>query len=100
MDRPTKSNFIDYTTIDIISGNGGAGCVSFRREKYAPKGGPNGGDGGNGGDVILKTSEHVSTLLDLKYKRLFKAENGAPGQGNEKSGKSGKNKIIFNPQFI
>lgn len=85
---------IDSVKIQIKSGDGGNGCVSFRREKYVPKGGPNGGDGGNGGDVIFKADNSLATLIDFKYKRIFKAQNGKHGQGGDKTGKTGEDLII------
>jgi GTPase len=85
---------IDNAKILIKSGDGGNGCVSFRREKYVPKGGPNGGDGGKGGDVIFKADNSLATLIDFKYKRIFKAENGTHGLGGDKTGKSGNDLII------
>ncbi|MBI9102798.1 MAG: GTPase ObgE [Spirochaetales bacterium] len=89
--------FADETYIDVSSGNGGAGCVSFRREKYVPKGGPDGGDGGRGGDVIFSVKNNTKTLLHLKQKRHFRAENGHPGQGRKKHGKNGIDVIIDVP---
>ncbi len=89
--------FIDRAKIMVTAGNGGDGIVSFRREKYVPKGGPNGGDGGNGGDVIIKTDDNLATLLDFRYKRHFKAESGKHGQGSDKTGKSGDDLIIRVP---
>ena len=81
--------FIDRTKIFIASGNGGNGAVSFHREKYVNAGGPDGGDGGKGGDVVFIVDEGASTLADFKYKRKFKAENGANGAKNKMTGKSG-----------
>lgn len=89
--------FIDYAKIKIRSGDGGNGCVSFRREKFVPKGGPNGGDGGNGGDVIFKGDRNLSTLLDFRYNRLFKGGRGVHGMGGDKTGKNGKDMIIKVP---
>lgn len=89
--------FIDEAVITIQSGNGGRGCVSFRREKYIPRGGPDGGDGGKGGDVVFRTISQKRTLYDFRYKRLFKAENGGSGQGNQKTGKKGKDLPIEIP---
>jgi len=89
--------FIDEAVIHVSAGKGGPGCVSFRREKYVPKGGPDGGDGGKGGDVIIQTSERRRTLYQFRYKRHFKAANGAPGRGNQKTGKNGENIIIEVP---
>lgn len=89
--------FIDYAEIEVSAGKGGSGCVSFRREKYLAKGGPNGGDGGKGGDVILKVDADLSTLLDFHYKRVYKAENGKPGQGKDKTGENGKDLVVKVP---
>jgi GTP-binding protein len=89
--------FIDEATITVQSGNGGRGCVSFRREKYIPRGGPDGGDGGKGGDIALRSSAHRRTLLPFRYKHIFKARNGAPGQGKQKTGRDGDDLIIEVP---
>lgn len=89
--------FIDEATITVQSGNGGRGCVSFRREKYIPKGGPDGGDGGKGGDVILRVSPRKRTLQQFRHKRHFSAPNGAPGSGQKKHGKNGDDVIIEIP---
>lgn len=89
--------FIDYAKISIKSGDGGAGHISFRREKFVPKGGPDGGNGGNGGDVIIKTDSHLNTLLDFKYKRKYSAENGKPGARKKMFGKNANNLIIRVP---
>ncbi|MBW1649401.1 MAG: GTPase ObgE [Deltaproteobacteria bacterium] len=89
--------FIDEAFITVSSGKGGKGCVSFRREKYIPKGGPNGGDGGKGGDVIFKTSSDKKTLYQFRFKKEFKAENGQHGGSGLKTGASGKNIIIEVP---
>ncbi len=89
--------FIDYVEIEIDAGNGGPGCVSFHREKFVPKGGPDGGDGGRGGSVIAVADSQLSTLLDFRYKRKYKAENGKHGEGLLKSGKSGKDIILKLP---
>jgi GTP-binding protein len=89
--------FIDEATISVQSGNGGRGCVSFRREKYVPRGGPDGGDGGKGGDIILRSSARRRTLLPFRYKHIFKAPNGAPGQGKQKTGRDGDDLIIEVP---
>ncbi|MCI0449064.1 MAG: GTPase ObgE [Chlorobi bacterium] len=88
---------IDNVKITIKSGDGGNGCVSFRREKYVPKGGPNGGDGGNGGDVIFKADNSLSTLIDFKYRRIYKAQNGKHGMGGDKTGRNGEDIIILVP---
>ncbi len=86
--------FIDEAKITVISGNGGNGCVSFRREKFVPKGGPNGGDGGRGGDVVVVADANMSSLLDYRYKKEYKARNGQPGRGKDQHGKSGSDLII------
>jgi len=89
--------FIDEATITVQSGDGGKGCVSFRREKYIPRGGPDGGDGGKGGDVILKTTSRKRTLQHFQFKRIFKAPNGRGGEGNQRAGKKGEELVIEIP---
>jgi len=89
--------FVDYVKIFVKAGKGGDGSMAFRREKYVPNGGPAGGDGGRGGDVIIISDSGVNTLLDFRYKKNFKAESGAGGEGNNKSGKSGEDLIIKVP---
>jgi GTP-binding protein len=89
--------FIDEAMITVQSGHGGKGCVSFRREKFIPRGGPDGGDGGKGGDIILITTSRKRTLYHFKYQKHFKAENGAHGQGKQKTGKNGRNLTIELP---
>jgi len=89
--------FIDEAIITVQSGDGGSGCVSFRREKYVPKGGPDGGDGGKGGDVILVASAGRRTLYPFRFRREFAAERGAGGQGRQKSGRSGQDLVIELP---
>src|SRR4030065_1456830 len=86
--------FIDYSKIFVASGKGGKGCVSFRREKYVPRGGPDGGDGGKGGDVVIKASSQINTLLDFKYKREFHAKNGQNGMGKKMHGKNSDDLVI------
>lgn len=86
--------FIDRAVIVVKAGDGGNGCVSFRREKYVPKGGPDGGDGGHGGDVILVAKESLSTLLDFQYRQQFRAQSGAHGEGSTRHGKRGGSLII------
>ncbi|MEA2031542.1 MAG: GTPase ObgE [candidate division Zixibacteria bacterium] len=81
--------FIDYVEIDLAAGNGGHGCVAFHTEKFVPNGGPDGGDGGNGGDIIGVADPHLTTLLDFRYRRHYKAKNGISGSGDLKTGKSG-----------
>lgn len=89
--------FIDFVEIEVQSGSGGDGRVSFRREKYVPRGGPDGGDGGNGGDIVARADENIVTLLDYRYRRHYKAENGQPGGGRLKTGRDGKNTILKVP---
>lgn len=89
--------FIDEARIRVQAGKGGDGCLSFRREKYVPRGGPDGGDGGDGGSVILRATDRLNTLVDFRYKRSFKAENGQPGMGTNRTGKSGNDLIIDVP---
>lgn len=90
--------FIDKIKIYLKAGNGGNGCVSFRREKYVAKGGPDGGDGGRGGNVIFRVDEGANTLLAFRYKRKFVAENGADGAGAKFHGKNGEDIIVMVPQ--
>ncbi|WP_373500968.1 GTPase ObgE [Desulfococcus sp.] len=86
--------FIDEATITVQSGNGGRGCVSFRRERFIPKGGPDGGDGGKGGDVIMAATSQKRTLHHFSFKRHFAAQNGAAGQGSQKTGRNGEDLAI------
>lgn len=81
--------FIDYVEIEVFAGDGGHGCIAFRQEKYIPKGGPDGGDGGWGGDVIAIADSNLTTLLDFRYKRIYKAEKGRFGSGGLRTGRSG-----------
>jgi len=92
-----SENFIDYVKINCRSGKGGAGSVHFRREKYVPNGGPDGGDGGRGGHIILKGNAQLWTLLHLKYRKHVKAENGENGQSSNKKGANGKDVILEVP---
>jgi GTPase len=89
--------FIDYAEIQVQAGNGGDGMASFRREKFVPAGGPNGGNGGRGGDVIVRADENLQTLLDFQYKRLFKGEDGKKGGTNNRTGASGEHRYIDVP---
>lgn len=89
--------FIDRAKIYVRGGKGGNGCVSFRREKYVPKGGPDGGNGGSGGAVILEASDSLSTLNAFRFKQHFKAERGRHGQGKQKNGKNGSDLIVKVP---
>lgn len=89
--------FIDECVIKVLAGDGGRGCISFRREKYEPWGGPNGGDGGRGGDVILLGDENTNNLIDYKFKPHWKAERGEHGQGSDQHGCDGKHCILRVP---
>ena len=89
--------FVDQVAIIAQAGDGGDGCSSFRREKYVPLGGPDGGDGGRGGDVVLETDPNLTTLIDLRYQKTYRAEHGNPGKGKQMTGKSGKNLLIRLP---
>lgn len=89
--------FIDFVQIHVRAGKGGDGCISFRREKYIPKGGPDGGDGARGGHVLFLADANLHTLQDVVHQRIFKAENGGKGEGNNKSGKIGKDITIRVP---
>lgn len=89
--------FIDYTKIYVKAGDGGRGCVSFRREKYVPRGGPDGGDGGRGGHVIFRAARELNTLLDLRYKKEYLAERGQNGMGKKMHGRDGKDLVIRVP---
>ena len=89
--------FIDYAKIELQAGNGGNGAVAFRREKYIDKGGPNGGDGGRGGNIIFVTNPNLHTLQDIRYKKMYKAKNGQAGGSNNRTGKSGEDLIIEVP---
>ncbi|MFA0766047.1 MAG: hypothetical protein BDTLLHRC_001000 [Candidatus Fervidibacter sp.] len=90
-------HFVDEAVIHVKAGNGGNGCVAFRREKFVPRGGPAGGDGGRGGHVILLADPSVKTLVDLHLQRTYKAENGQHGQGSNKHGADGKDLVIRVP---
>ncbi len=89
--------FIDQVNVYVEAGHGGRGCVSFRREKYIPRGGPDGGDGGRGGHVIFRAEENINTLLDIKYQKQYIAEKGQHGMGKERHGKQGKDTVISVP---
>jgi GTP-binding protein len=89
--------FVDNVKLTVKSGKGGAGCVSFRREKFIPKGGPDGGDGGKGGDVIVVCDKNTNTLSHFKGKRVLKAKNGRPGEGRKKHGADGEDLILKVP---
>lgn len=89
--------FVDEAKIRLESGQGGNGCISFRREKYVPRGGPDGGDGGKGGDIYFLASERKHTLLDFRYRHYFKAASGKHGQGQNRHGRSGEDLILEVP---
>ena len=89
--------FIDVAKIHVKAGNGGNGAVAFHREKFVAAGGPDGGDGGRGGDIIFRGSKNLSTLMDFRYKRKYVAQNGEDGRGSNQFGKSGENLIINMP---
>jgi GTPase len=89
--------FVDRIKVYAQAGTGGRGCVSFRREKFVPKGGPDGGDGGRGGDVILRADRHVDNLSNLFYEPIIKAKNGSHGKGKKMAGRAGANKIVKVP---
>lgn len=89
--------FVDEATISVTAGHGGNGSASFRREKYIPFGGPDGGDGGRGGSIFLEGDSGLNTLVDFRHQRQFKARNGLPGSGRQKSGKSGEDIVIRVP---
>ena len=90
-------SFVDRVEIEVRAGDGGNGCLSFRREKFVPRGGPDGGDGGHGGSVVLVGDAHVVTLLDYNYRRRFQAERGAHGQGSNKRGRDGETLVLRVP---
>jgi len=89
--------FVDQATVEVSAGNGGAGAVSFRREKFIPLGGPDGGDGGKGGDIVFRGDENITTLYDIRYRHKIKAENGQNGMGANMYGRSGNDEIIKVP---
>src|SRR5512147_2756454 len=89
--------FLDQTKIYIRSGNGGAGCVSFRREKFIEFGGPDGGDGGRGGDVWVECVSNLNTLIDFRYQQHFKASNGRHGMGANRTGAAGDDAVLKVP---
>jgi GTP-binding protein len=89
--------FVDEATINVYAGDGGAGAEAFRREKYVARGGPSGGNGGHGGDVVLRADEQLSTLLDYRYKEHHKAERGQHGEGSNRTGASGEDLVLRVP---
>jgi len=89
--------FVDEVTVTVRSGDGGSGCVSLRREKFAPRGGPDGGDGGKGGDLVFQADAHLTTLLDLRYRKSYRARSGQHGQGSDRHGKNAAAVVIRVP---
>src|SRR5258707_11999304 len=89
--------FVDEIDVFVKGGDGGAGCISFRREKYVPRGGPDGGDGGDGGSVILEADPSITTLLDFHYRPHYTAERGQPGKGSNKQGASRADTVLPTP---
>ena len=89
--------FIDEAEISVKAGDGGSGAVAFRREKFVPRGGPSGGDGGNGGDIVLETDERLTTLLDFRFKREYRAKNGEPGRGRDQNGHAAPELVLKVP---
>ena len=87
-------SFVDEVTITVRSGDGGRGCVSFRREKYVPRGGPDGGNGGNGASILLRVDPDLSTLLDFRYRNLFRARRGTHGKGKTMHGRNAEDLVI------
>jgi len=90
-------SFLDEAVVHVVSGNGGKGCVSFRRARFIPKGGPDGGDGGKGGDIIIRASNRLHTLSDFSSRRRFKAQDGGAGKGSDQTGKNGEDIVIEVP---
>jgi len=90
--------FVDSAKIKIKAGNGGNGAVAFHREKFVASGGPDGGDGGRGGNIVFQVDDHLSTLADFRYKRKYTAENGKDGMGKHCNGKKGQDLIIKVPR--
>ncbi len=89
--------FVDEASIKVFAGNGGNGCLSFRREKYVPRGGPDGGDGGDGGSVIMEADSGLNTMVDFRFQRSFRAENGDAGRGQNKTGRAGEDLVLKVP---
>jgi GTP-binding protein len=89
--------FVDEASINVFAGNGGNGCLSFRREKYIERGGPDGGDGGDGGSVIIEADEALNTMVDYRFKRIYRAETGESGKGRNCTGKSGEDLVLRVP---
>ena len=89
--------FVDEAVIEVHAGDGGNGAVSFRREKYVPRGGPNGGDGGRGGSIFIVADRNVNTLIEYRYTRLFRAQRGENGRGADQYGKGGEDIVLHVP---
>ena len=89
--------FVDEARVKVQAGNGGRGCVSFRREKFVPFGGPDGGDGGHGGSVTFRARDGINTLVDFRVERTFRAENGEPGMGRDCFGRGGQDSLVMVP---
>ena len=89
--------FVDEARITVMGGDGGNGCVSFRREKFVPRGGPDGGDGGDGGSVVLVADPEINTLLPFRYQSIFRAERGRHGEGSDRTGRSGDDLEVHVP---
>src|SRR5689334_25236423 len=89
--------FVDEAEITVFAGNGGNGCISFRREKFIPLGGPDGGNGGDGGSVWLVADEGLNTLIDFRHQRIFRAQRGENGMGRQMAGKKGDDTVIRIP---
>ncbi len=89
--------FIDEATIRVKAGDGGNGCLAFRREKFVPRGGPSGGDGGNGGDVIMESSERHNTLVHFRFNPEYKAQRGRHGEGSNNTGREGEDVLLKVP---
>ena len=92
--QPTGEHFVDEVLVRVAAGDGGDGCVHFRREKYIPRGGPDGGDGGRGGDVVLVADRRLATLLDQKLRPEIRAGHGAPGAGRDRTGRAGRDEVV------
>ncbi len=90
-------NYIDEALIELRAGNGGSGCLSFRREKYIPRGGPDGGDGGRGGNIVFQVDASINTLIDFHHKKVIQAQNGRPGAGKNRTGADGTDLILKVP---
>ncbi|MEQ8803819.1 MAG: GTPase ObgE, partial [Haliea sp.] len=89
--------FVDEASIKVFAGNGGNGCLSFRREKYVPRGGPDGGDGGDGGSVIMEADEGLNTMVDYRFVRSYRAQNGESGKSRNCTGKGGEDLVLRVP---